>query len=244
MMYALTIVYSFALAAGNYGYTNHVASYLAQRGGFYLGEMILLVVGWIRCSRLYSNFDQEYFNGTEKIFAAADTLFVLIAIVTVISAAAMLPIFIFLPKRIFEDGAASGLIVELLIVALVFVFYLLVMQRFDMVKRKKEEMKHPLGEKTEDFFAFIHGMDEKQEDMKKPTNDEIPDVSALLDETIPDEEEFQRHLQRISILSHNDDPVQLWECSFCGSLNPDGSRRCDFCGADCEQRKEDNDERL
>ena len=241
-LYGITVVYSFIIAGTGMGDTGtYVDLYLIQRGGFYLGEVVLLIIGWIRCSRLYTNFDYDYFGKTEKIFDAAETCFVLIAIVTVMSIAGMVPIFVFLPKNVFEHGAANGLILSLLIVGLIFVFYLFVMQRFDMVKRKKEEIKRPLGEKTEDFFAFIHSADEKQKKTAPDdTPEDMPDVTDLLDEAVPGEEEFQRHLQQIALLNHNADPVRLWECPFCGSLNPDGSGRCEFCGGAADG-KEDTD---
>lgn len=109
-----------------------------------------------------------------------------------------------------------------------------------MVKKQREEIKRPLGEKPEEFFSFIHSPDEKQEETKweyqpNDTSDEMPDAIVLLDETIPDDETFQRHLQQISLINHNSEPAQLWECPYCGSLNPAGSESCDFCGGKPKQ---------
>ena len=228
-LYGLTIAYSFVIAGTSMGDTSYVAGYLIQRIGFYFAEVVFLLIGLIRCNRLFSKYDYEYFQKTEAIFEAAECCFVTIAIITVISVAAMVPIFIFLPKNVFEHGAANGLLVSLLIVGLVFLFYLLVMKRFDMVKKKRGEIKNPLGEKPEDFFAFIHSPDEKD---KEPTDEEMPDASELLDDFVPDEEDFRRHLQRISAANPSPQPQQLWECPFCGSLNTPDSRSCSFCGAD------------
>lgn len=238
-LYGITIVYSFVIAGTSMGTTVYVGGYLAQRAGFYIAEVLLLLIGWIRCDRLNSKFDFDYFRRTEKIFEAAETVFVLIGIVTVISVVAMVPIFLFLPKNVFEHGAANGLLASLPVVGLIFALYLIVVNKFNMVVRQKEEAKRPLGETPEEFFAFSTGTEKKRKEASDHTPVEMPDASEMLDDTIPDEEDFQRHLQMISLMSHVSEPAQLWECLYCGSLNSADSEQCDFCGAGHESKGPD-----
>lgn len=241
-LYGLTILYGFLIAGTGMGDTSNVGYYLAQRGGFYIAEAVFLVIDMIRCSRLYSKYDYNYFKVTEKLFVAADCCFMMIVIITVFSIAGMIPIFVFLPQNVFEKGAANGLFVSLLIVALIFVLHLIAGKRFDLVRRKVGEINHPLSQRTEDFYAFIHFPDRKE----KPVNYEMP--AALLDDFIPSPEDFQQHMRKISDLKppQSPQPEQLWECPYCGSTNPIHSEQCDFCGANRDnklpqQRKEDTD---
>lgn len=231
LLYILTIMYGFVLAGFNVGDSVYVSSYLAQRAGFYLAEVLFLAIVWIRCNKLQSNYNDDYFKETEKLFSAADTCFVMIAIITVFSVAGLLPIFVFLPENVFENGAANGLIVSLLVVGLLFAFYLIVSKRFDIVKKQRGEIKNPLSEKTEDFFAFINSADEKEE----PDREEMPDAFHLPEDLVPSREDFQRHMQQI----YTPEPKQLWECPYCGSLNTSDSEQCGFCGADTDKSKED-----
>lgn len=229
ILYGLTAAYSFALAGFNGGNTGDVASYLVQRAVFYLIESVLLFIAMIRCGRLYSEYDDDYFMSTERIFAAADCCFVMIAIVTVFSVAGMLPIFVFLPERVFKGGAAKGLFVSLLVTGAIAAFYIIVTKKFEAVKKRRGEIKNPQLESLEEFYSFSNLPDEKEE---RPPEAEMPDAAALLDEAIPDEEEFAPHLQHISLINNSDMPNQLWECPFCGYLNPSDSEKCDFCGAE------------
>lgn len=234
-LYGVTVFVCFWQSAGDFD-TSNVRWYIQQKSLFYIIETALLVAGLAMCIKLNYKYNEEHFQRTEKIFAAAETCFVLIVIVAGFSVVAMVPIFVFKPKNVFEHGAANGLLVLLLITALVFLFYTIVTKRFDLVKKKRAEIQRPLGEKPADFFAFSFSADKKQEETAPADTADIsenmPEVTELFDETVPDEEEFQRHLQQIALLNHNAEPVQLWECPYCGSLNPDDSGQCGFCGAD------------
>lgn len=235
ILYGLTLIYCFTIACTGMGDTSHIELYIGQRALFYIVEIVLLLIAMKRCRKLYSNYDYDYFKKTEKILAAADCCFVMIAIVMVFSIAEMIVIFVFLPKRVFEFGAANGLLVLMLISGFVFLFYTFVAKRFQIIKKKKEEMRHPLGKKTEDFYAFIHSADEKQEKEWVELHDEdMPDASFLLDEIVPTEKESDRHSQKIAIQKPLPEPIQLWECPCCGSLNPIDCRKCDFCGFESE----------
>lgn len=221
VLYVLTVMYCFVISGSGMGDTSDVISFIAQRALFYVIEGGLLVMAAIRCGRLFSRFDNDSFKAAEKIFEAADCCFVMIAIVTVFAVVQTVPIFIFLPARIL-GGAANGMFLLLALTALMFVFYTIITKRFDLLRKKKGEIEHPLSEKTEDFFAFIHSADEKEQSV----------CEDMLDEMVPDEEDFLRHIRQISATNPTPGQKQLWECPFCGSQNPADSRQCSFCGAD------------
>lgn len=234
VLYGFTVLYGFVIVVLGMGDTGaRVDLYIIQRAGFYIAEGVLLIMGWTRCVRLYSDFDLGYFEGTARIFSAAECCFVMIGILTMLSVVGMIPIFFFLPQNVFENGAADGLIVELLIVGLIFLFYLFVMKKYDMAKRKKEEAKHPSWEKTEKFSALIYGSVEQRK--KAPAY--ICEETEILDELVPDEADFRRHLQHISDVNPPPAPEQQWECPLCGFMNDlddSGGRQCAFCGGEPE----------
>lgn len=238
ILYAFTLIYCFIIAGTGMGDTSHITSYIGQRAIFYIIETILLIIVMTRCGKMYSDYDYDYFEKTEKIFAAADCCFVSIAIVTVFSFAEMIPIFLFLPKNVFNFGAANGLFVLLVITVLVFLLHSFTAKRFDTVKKKKDEMMHPLGEKTEDFYAFINSADDKREetDGEKSIDEYMPDASFFLDETVTTDEDLNRHLQQTDVTNPLREPKQLWECPCCGSLNTVDSQKCDFCGTEPDHR--------
>lgn len=237
ILYGLTLTYCFIIGCTGMGDTSEVAFYLEQRSFFYVPEVILLIITLMRCKKLNSDFDYDYFNKTEKIFDAAECCFVMIVIVIAFSVAEIISIFVFLPKKVYNFGAANGFFALLLITVFVFLFYAFTAGKFRMAKKHKEEIRHPLGEKTEDFYAFIHQLDEKQEEteLEELPDEDMPDASSLLDTMVPSKEEFDRHLKQISAANPLPEPKQLWECPCCGSLNPTDSKKCEFCGTEREQ---------
>ncbi|MDE6580034.1 MAG: hypothetical protein K2K41_05830 [Ruminiclostridium sp.] len=232
ILYGLTLLYCFAITGMGMGDTSHITTYMGQRAIFYLAESVLLIIVMIRCRKLSSDYDSDYFKTTEKILAAADCCFVMIGMVVLFSAAEIILIFIFLPENIFKFGAANGFFVMLAVTALVFWLHSLAAKEFGIVKKKKEEMLHHLGEKTEDFFAFINSLDEVREEEPDVGMD---DVSYLLGETVSDEERAEG-VQKAVVTTPLREPKQLWECPCCGSLNSVDSQKCDFCGTEAEYK--------
>ena len=235
ILYTFAVIFCFAQSAGGY-YSGDVRWYVEARSPFYFAEILLLVIVIIRCNKLLSKPDDEYFITTEKVYHIAEDFMALVGIVAGFSVVSMIPIFVFLPKRIFEDGYANGLFVLLLITGATFAFYCFAGSIFGKVKKQRDERMHPLSENLEDFYAFIHSTDEKKdeaaENMSEP--EEMPDASQMLGELVPDEEDFQRHMRQISIANPAPETVQLWECSYCGSLNSAENEQCEFCGAEHE----------
>lgn len=225
ILYGLTVVYCFIISGAGMGDTSHVGSFLAQRALFYIAQAVLLVIAAIRCRRLFSRYDEDYVRMTQKIFDAVECCFVMIAIVSVFGIVEIIPIFVFLPGRIF-DGAANGLLALLLLTVLTFVFYNIVTSRFHTVKKQKWKIKSSQSENPDSFFAFIHSADEKRNKSAEKN------FAPLFDDLVPDEEDFRRHLQQISVINPTAEPNQLWECPRCGAVNSMNSLQCDFCGAD------------
>lgn len=237
ILYAFTLIYCFVITGTGMGDSSHIIGYIGQRFLFYAVEAVLLIIVMIRCEKLYSDYDWDYFKTTEKILAAADCCFVMIAMVVLFSVAEMVMIFLFLPKNVFKFGAANGFFVMLALTALVFLLHSFVAKKFGIVKKKKDELLHPLGEKTEDFYAFINSADDKREETEEGSADEImPDASFLLDEAVPDGEESDRLMQQPAVTNPLREPKQLWECPCCGSLNTIDSQKCDFCGTEPEHK--------
>lgn len=230
ILYALAVIFCFAQSAGGYN-SGDVRWYVQVRIPVYAAEILLLFIVVIRCSKLRSKPDDEYFKVTEKVYRIAEDFMVLVGIVAGFSVISLIPIFVFLPKLVFEQGYANGLFVLLLITGATFAFYGFTGSMFDKVKKQRDEMRHPLSESTEDFYAFIHSADEKEDTETEPDSEEMPDASKMLGELVPDEEDFQRHMQHISIANPPPEPKQLWECQYCGSLNSAENEQCEFCGA-------------
>lgn len=230
ILYVLTVLYCFIISGTGMGDTGHVDSYLAKRALFYIIEAGLLVMAAIRCRRLLSRYDEDYFRSTQKLFDAVERCFVPIAIVSVFGVVEMIPIVVFLPSRI-SDGAANGLVVLLLLTGLTFVLYNIVTSRFYMVKKQRWKITHSKSESLEDFFSFIHS----SERQKEPATEKMSD--PLIDDLVPDEEDFRRHLQRISGTNTNPpaESKQPWECHCCGTTNRTDSLQCMLCGADRRQ---------
>lgn len=223
VLYGFTVIFCFIQASGYYA--GDILWYIQARSVFYAAEVLLLVIVIIRCSNPLSKSDDDYFKTTGKVYHAAEVCFVMIAIVTVISVASLIPIFLFLPSYIFEYSYANGLFVLLLMTGATLGFYIFTGSIYDKVKKYRGEKRYPLSEKTEDFYAFIHSADEKEQ----PDREEMP--ASLLDEIVPGEEDFQRHLQQISALNTASEQKELWECPYCGSQNPADGEQCNFCGA-------------
>lgn len=210
--------------------------FVSRRIMFYIPVAVLLTIVFIRCGKLLKKYDSDYFERTEKLLHAAETCFVLVIVVTVFAVVGAIPTFIMLPKKVFFEGSAAGLFALLGLTGVTWAFHYVTSNQYHKVIKQREETEHPLGEKTEDFYAFIHGLDEKHEEDADPV--EMPDVSSLLDESVPDEDEFNRHLQIITLMSHVSDPAELWECPLCGSLNSADSEQCDFCGGELNRKAE------
>lgn len=229
VLYVLTVIYCFIITGLGMGDSNDIIFYIGQRALFYLVEAVLLIIVMMRCEKLCSDYDWNYFKTTEKILEAADCCFVMIGMVVLFSVGEMILIFIFLPENIFKNGAANGFFVMVGVTALVFLLHSLAAKKFGEVKKKKDEMLHPLGEKTEDFFAFINSPDEEREEEPDTGMD---DVSYLLGETVSDEEKTEENVSQAAVTNPLREPKQLWECPCCGSLNSVDSQICDFCGTE------------
>lgn len=226
VMYVLTVIYCFIITGTGMGDSSHIVGYIGERALFYLAELVLLFIVMIRCEKLNSDYDWVYFKSTEKILEAADSCFVMIGMVVLFSVAEMILIFIFLPENVFKFGAANGFFVMVGITALVFLLHSFVAKKFGEIKKKKQEMLHPLGEKTEDFYAFINSPDEPREEESDAGMD---DVSYLLGESGYAEERTEG-VEKAAVTTPLREPKQLWECPCCGSLNSVDSGTCDFCG--------------
>lgn len=202
---------------------------------FHLVVMVLLTIVLVRSRKLLKKYDSNYFETTEKILRGSEICFVLVIIVTVFAVAGAIPTFILLPKKVFFEGGAAGLFWLMLFTAMTWALHNVTSNQINKVIKQREEEKYPLSEKLEDFFSFIHSMDEKQEELTAYTEDlpdEMPDASALLDEAFSDGDE----VQHIPIIDHVSVPAELWECPICGSLNSNHSEQCDFCGSDRESK--------
>ena len=198
-------------------------------------DAALLFIVWVRCRKLLKEFDSDRYFSTKKLLDAAETCFVMTVIFAVFSLVRMGYYMIFQPESFFAGGLWLGYLVQILPSVGLLVFFHLTGARLLQVQRQKSYIDHPPSEKLEDFYAFIHSAD-KEED--KPAA-EMPDASDMLDELIPDEEEFNRHLRQIAAANPPQEPKQLWECPLCGSMNPADSGQCDFCGTDRENKLSD-----
>lgn len=205
-------------------------SFVARRNIFYIVELGLLGIVYVRCIKLLDKYDSDYFERTEKLFHAAEVCFVLVAIVTVFAVVEAVPTIIFLPRTALSGGIA-GTLVLLAFTALTWVIFSITSSKYHKVIKQKAESDHPPSVKLEDFYAFIHSADETEE----PPDVEMPDASSLLEETVPSEEEFQRHMQQIANQNQTSEPKPLKECPFCGALNLNDSEQCSICGAELDK---------
>lgn len=231
-LYFLTGLWCMVIGITGWGEEMSNAVNFMARGRipFYLVEAVLLTIVFIRSRKLLKEYDSDYFETTNKLLRGSEVCFVMIIIVTVFAVAGAIPTFIMTPQKVFFEGGAVGLFVLLLFTALIWAFYNATTTRYHKVIEKKAQTDNPPSEKLEDFFAFIHSPEEKQEqtELLTDTDEEMPDVSALLEEALSAEGE----LRHIPITDHVSEPAQLWECPICGSLNPANSPQCDFCGTD------------
>ena len=228
VLYGLTVMYCFLITGLGMGDSSDIISYIGKRAVFYLVEAVLLIIVMLQCEKLNSKYDWDQFKSAEKIFEFADCVFVMIGLVVAFSVGEMILIFLFLPENIFKHGAANGFFVMIGITALVFFLHSVAAKKFGEVKKKKEEMLHPLGQKTEDFYAFINSPDEPREEEPDVSMD---DVSYLLGES-DSEGEKAEEARKAVVTDPLREPKGLWECPCCGSLNSVDSEKCDFCGAE------------
>ena len=209
-----------------------------------LADALLLLITRLMCGRLLKSFDMERYVSTKKLLNAAETCFVMTAIFAGFSLIRMAFYMIFTPKEFFSGTLWLGYLVQILPALGLWIFCHRTRGVLVEVEKKKSYIDSPPSEKLEDFYAFSNipqkeedeeKEEEKEETEKKeeePACEEIPAVSLLSDDTIPDEEEFHRRIQHISLINHVSEPAQLRECPLCGSLNSAESEQCDFCGAE------------
>lgn len=208
-----------------------------------LADALMLLITRLMCGRLLRNFDMERYVNAKKLLGAAETCFVMTAIFAGFSLIRMAFYMIFTPKDFFSGTLWLGYLVQILPALGLWIFCHRTRGALTEVEKKKSYIDSPPSEKLDDFYAFSNippkeedeEKEEEEDEKKEPACEEMPAVSLLADDTIPDEEEFHRHIQQISLINHVSEPAQLRECPFCGSLNSDESQQCDFCGAEIKQ---------
>ena len=237
ILYSLTAIYYFLeIGSDILGVHANIGQFVLNRCLFYIAEAVLLIILYIRCRKKPDRFNDEYFQKTADFKKAVDTCLVMIIIVTLLAFVEMVPVLVYLPYDIFH-GAANGPLAVLLLTAVTSALYFFVIRKFFRLE-EQNELLAPLPEQ-DDFYAFIHSNDGAQAETaeKELPDEDMPDAASLLDEAVPDEEIFQRHLHQISLLNRSYDPAQLWECPLCGSLNPADSEQCSFCGGELNEGK-------
>lgn len=210
-----------------------------------LADALMLLIVRLNCRNLLKSFDMERYVDTKKLLGAAETCFIMAAIFAAFSLVRMAFYMIFQPKYFFSGTLWLGYLIQILPALGLWIFFHRTSGALVEVEKKKSYIDSPPSEKLDDFYAFSNIPQEEEEEEKEEEKEtdsrEIPDVSLLFDDTVPDEKDFNRHMRQVSIINHVSEPAQLWECPFCGSLNTEGSEQCDFCGV-AQQRKEDSDE--
>ena len=237
ILYSLTAIFYFIKVGDDiFGTQANIGRFVLDRCLFYVAEAVLLTILYIRSRKMPEQFDSEYFQQTVNFKKAADTCLVMIIIVALFAFAEMVPVIVYLPYDIF-NGAASGPLVVLLLTGVTSALYFFVIRKFFRLKEQNDLLK-PTPPEREDLYAFIHSNDGSQEKTAEtePAVEYMSDAASLIDETVPDDETFQRCLQQISLLNRSYEPAQLWECPFCGSLNPADSESCNFCGCKPKQQ--------
>lgn len=230
ILYTFTAIFYFlTIGEDIYGGSANVGGFILNRCLFYIAETVLLAILYVRSRKTPEQFDSEYSEKTVNIKKAVDTGFMMIIIVTLLALAEMIPVISF-PRYDISGDAVNGPLAVLLLTVVMTALYFFVMGKFRRTEEKNELLKPPPPVK-EEFYAFLPADDEKKEEAFD---------SEVDDELIPDEEDFRRNLQQISAAPQSE---QLWECPFCGYLNLSDSRQCSFCGAESEQRKENNNDR-
>ena len=208
-----------------------------------LVDALLLLITRLMCGRLLNSFDMERYVSTKKLLNAAEICLIMEAIFAGFSLIRMAFYMIFTPKEFFSGTLWLGYLVQILPALGLWIFFHRTKGALVEVEKKKSFIDSPPSEKLDDFYAFSN-IPERQEyeekekeenEEKEPACEEMPAVSLLLDDRIPDEEEFHRHMQQISLINHVSEPAQLLECPLCGSLNSAESLQCDFCGAELKQ---------
>ena len=209
-----------------------------------LADVLMLLIVRLMCRRLLKSFDMERYVNAKKLLNASEVCFVMAAIFAGFSLIRMAFYMIFLPESFFSGSLWLGYLVQILPALGLWIFFHRTSGALNQVQRKKSFIDSPPSEKLEDFYAFsnvpgVERSEDEDEDReesreKELSSGEIPDLSALIADTIPDEDEFRQHLQMISLMSHVSEPAALWECPACGSLNPAESEQCGFCGVDRE----------
>ena len=236
ILYSLTAIFYFLMIGNDiFGAQANIGRFVLDRCLLYIAEAVLLTILYIRSRKMPEQFDNEYFQQTVNFKKAADTCLVMIIIVTLFAFAEMVPVLLYKPNGIF-NVAAGGPLVVLLLTGVTSALYFFVIRQFFRLEEQNELLKPPPPERK-DIYAFIHSDDGIQEETAETElpYENMSDPASLPDETVPDEETFQRYLRQISLLNRSHEPAQLWECPFCGSLNPADSESCNFCGCKPEQ---------
>lgn len=204
----------------------------------------LLVMVLVRCGKLMKNFDQDRYVETKKMQSAAETLFIMTAIFTLFVIVRAVAYMVTQPQFFFGGSTwLSYFLMILLAVGLLGLFQF-TSSKLIQVQQQKSLIDRPPLVKQEEFFAFSNTAvidettEEEEEDTEDPPDKEMPDASALLEELVPDEEDFKQHIQHMSAPAPADEAPQseqLWECPFCGFLNLSDGGQCDFCGAESKR---------
>ncbi|MCH5200817.1 MAG: zinc ribbon domain-containing protein [Oscillospiraceae bacterium] len=269
LLYAVTAGFSFIVIA-----LNMMSALMA---GSDLGTDVLLAFGFIyewfllimlilKSGLVRKEYNAGHIRFARKLLGAAETVYVVIMLHILLSLPRVLVFFYNAanePLRALKNALFFPWLYDYYITKLGYtephnmafawilpgavattVLIYIAISRFHTAKKLAAFLEYRPKKQQENVFKRETDFEEAASKEKQPKLLEEP----ADDELIPDEEEFQRHLRQIALLSRNCDPIQLWECPHCGSLNPDGSGRCEFCGADrenkafSEPRKEENDD--
>lgn len=210
-------------------------------------DVLMLLIVRLWCGKLLISFDMDQYVSTKKLMNAAEVCLIMAAIFALFSLVRMAFYMIFMPADFFSGTLWLGYLIQILPTLGLWMLFHRTKGALVEVEKKKSYIDNPPSKKLEDFYAFsdVPGVeraeDNEDEDKEKEENKEeepavgeIPDLSSLIAETVPDEDEFRQHLQLISLMSRVSEPAELWECPGCGSLNPAESGQCGFCGIDRE----------
>ena len=200
-------------------------------------DAVLLCAVRIRCKELLKDFDDDRYLSARKLLSISETCFVMVIIFMVFSLVRMAYYMVFQPNYFFAGGLWFVYLIQILPTALLWVFFHCTSAKLLQVQRQKSLIDNPPLMNQEEFFAFSNTANAEDKSEEELPDTEMPDASALLDELVPDEEDFKRHLQQISDQAPPNAPQQeqLWECPFCGFMNLSDSGQCDFCGAESKQ---------
>lgn len=197
ILYSITAIYYFLMIGGDiYGASANVGGFILNRCPVYIAEAALLSILYARSRRTPEQFYSEYFQRTENVKKAVDTVFIMIIIITLLAVVELIPVIVYLSGDIF-NGSANGPLAVLLLTAVMSAFYFLAIRKFYRLEEQNELLKPPPPER-EDFYAFIHSNE---------ANDGKQEEAA---ETEP-EQEWSKCPD-----CGSENPPQLRQCVFCG----------------------------